>query len=199
MEPRTIDVQQIYDGLASKWRLLDLPSTLLGINRLRSMFHEAEGEVLDVACGTGENFKHLSGASSIVAFDVSSEMVKRARRRGGRASLAVADAQAMPFEDASFDTVVSAMSSCTFPDYVAAFSEMSRVLRPGGRLMLFEHGRSSVGWIARRQDRTASRVLQSSGCRHNRDPLADLEQAGLTVISHHRSHLGMVHRIVAVP
>ena len=62
------------------------------------------------------------------------------------------DGGALPYDDDSFDVVISAMSSCTFPDHAAAFREMERVGRPGGRILLLEHGRSSVGWIARHQD-----------------------------------------------
>ena len=109
--------------------------------------------------------------------------------------MVVGDAQELPFPRARFDTVVSAFSSCTFPDFVAAFREMVRVTKPGGRLLLVEHGRSSLGWIARRQDRNVERVYERSGCRNNRDVLADLSEAGLDPEEHVVSHLGMMNRI----
>jgi ubiquinone/menaquinone biosynthesis C-methylase UbiE len=126
-------------------------------------------------------------------------MIEEARRRGHQLGadvrLVVGDAQELPFPDARFDTVVSAFSSCTFPDYAAAFREMVRVTKPGGRVLLVEHGRSSVGWIARRQDRNIVRVYERSGCRNNRDVLADLAEAGLEPEEHAVSHLGMMNRI----
>jgi ubiquinone/menaquinone biosynthesis C-methylase UbiE len=155
--------------------------------------------VLDVACGTGENFQYLRKAASLTAFDLSPEMVEEAHRRrrqlGRDIRLLVADAQEMPFPDASFHTVVSALSSCTFPDHVAAFGEMVRVTRPGGRILLVEHGRSSVGWIARRQDRIIGRVYERSACRNNRDVAHELAEAGLEPVAHEVSHLGMLNRI----
>jgi hypothetical protein len=72
---------------------------------------------------------------------------------------------------------------------------MDRVTRPGGRILLLEHGRSSVGLIARRQDRNLERVFERSACRNNRDVLADLAEAGLEPTSHVVSHLGMMNRI----
>lgn len=196
----TEDVRLRYDQMAGNWRLLGIQDSLLLINRLRKrQFSGAGGDVLDVACGTGENFPHLRRAASVTAFDLSPEMVEESRRRRGQLGLEirllVGDAQDMPFADDSFDSVVSAFSSCTFPDHVAAFREMVRVTRPEGNILLVEHGRSSVGWIARRQDRNIERVYERSACRNNRDVTRELEEAGLSPTTHVVSHLGMMNRI----
>lgn len=195
------DVRQLYDGMASWWKWTSVPDTIIGITRLRrKLFNGAQGDVLDVACGTGENFRYLRDAASVVAVDLSPAMVAEARKRSDRMGLMVrieeADVVALPFEDDSFDVVVTAMSSCTFPDHVAAFREMERVVKPGGEIRLLEHGRSDIGWIARRQDRGVHKKLESGNCRNNRDPLAEIEAAGLRVVSHRRSHLGIVSRFV---
>lgn len=196
----TEQVRRRYDDMAGNWRLLGIVDSLLLINRLRrKQFSTARGDVLDVGCGTGENFEYLGKASSVTALDLSEEMIEEARRRrrqlGAEVRLVVGDAQELPFPRARFDTVVSAFSSCTFPDYVAAFEEMVRVTKPGGRVLLVEHGRSSLKWIARRQDRNIERVYERSGCRNNRDVLADLSEAGLDPEEHVVSHLGMMNRI----
>jgi ubiquinone/menaquinone biosynthesis C-methylase UbiE len=196
----TEQVRRRYDEMAGNWRLLGMVDSVLLINRLRKKHLSAvSGAVLDVACGTGENFPYLGKASSITALDLSPEMVEEARRRrrqlGIGVDLLVGDAQEMPFPDQSFDTVVSAMSTCTFSDHVAAFGEMRRVTRPGGRILLVEHGRSSVDWIARRQDHHIDRVYARSACRNNRDVGAELADAGLVPDSQAKSHLGMMNRI----
>ena len=201
--PRDLSTEQVrrrYDDMAGNWRLLGITDSLLLINRLRrKQFSKARGDVLDVGCGTGENFEYLARASSVTALDISAEMIEEAGRRrlqlGADVRLVVGDAQELPFPQASFDTVVSAFSSCTFPDYAAAYQEMLRVTKPGGRVLLVEHGRSSVGWIARRQDRNIERVYQRSACRNNRDVAADLAEAGLEPDEHVVSHLGMMNRI----
>lgn len=201
MRPLTTgDVRVLYDGMAGNWRLLGMVDALLMVNRLRRKhFSTATGDVLDVACGTGENFEHVEHCRSVTAFDLSPEMVDQARRRARQmrmeVTLMVGDAQEMPFSDHSFDTVISALSSCTFPDHRAAFTEMVRVTKPGGRILLLEHGRSSVGWIARRQDRNIERVYRRSGCRNNRDVPIELKHAGLNVVAHQISHLGMMNRV----
>ncbi|MGH8914961.1 MAG: class I SAM-dependent methyltransferase [Acidimicrobiia bacterium] len=197
----TARVRRLYDDMAGNWRLLGIIDFLLLVKRLRRMqFSQAAGDVLDVACGTGENFEFLSRAASVTAFDLSPEMMGEARRRtrqtGQQVALLAGDAQQMPFPDDCFDTVISAFSSCTFPDHVAAFHEMKRVAKPGGRILLVEHGRSTVGWIARRQDRNIERVMERSACRNNRDVAAELAEGGLDVVSHVASHLGMMNRFV---
>ena len=194
------EVRRRYDEMAGNWRMLGIIDWLLLVRRLRGKhFASASGEVLDVGCGTGENFAYLARAELVAALDLSTEMTSEAERRARQMGKAVAvlagDAQQMPFPDDRFDTVISAFSSCTFPDHVAAFREMVRVTRPGGRILLLEHGRSSFGPIARRQDRNVERVYERSGCRNNREVLADLAVAGLVPTSHLVSHLGMMNRI----
>ena len=196
----TEQVRRRYDDMAGNWRLLGISDALLLINRLRRKhFSGARGDVLDVGCGTGENFEYLNRAATVTALDISSEMIEEARRRqrqlGADIRLLIGDAQELPFAEARFDTVISAFSSCTFPDYAAAFREMVRVTKPGGRVLLVEHGRSTVGWIARRQDRNIERVYERSACRNNRDVSADLAEAGLEPTTRVVSHLGMMNRI----
>jgi ubiquinone/menaquinone biosynthesis C-methylase UbiE len=196
----TEQVRRCYDEMAGNWRMLGITDSLLLINRLRKkQFSNATGNVLDVACGTGENFEYLEMASSVTAFDLSPQMVEEAMRRTRQlrmeVCLSVGDAQAMSFPGNTFDTVISAFSSCTFPDHVAAFHEMTRVAKPGGRILLVEHGRSSVGWIARRQDRNIERVVERSACRNNRDVAAEMADGGLNAVSHVTSHLGMMNRV----
>jgi ubiquinone/menaquinone biosynthesis C-methylase UbiE len=78
----TGQVRRRYDEMADNWRLLGVVDSLLLINRLRKKhFSAASGAVLDVACGTGENFPYLRNAVSITAVDLSPEMVEEARRR----------------------------------------------------------------------------------------------------------------------
>jgi len=196
----TEEVRQSYDEAAGHWRLLGITDSLLLINRLRNKhFSPAFGEVLDVACGTGENFPYLTNADSVTALDLSTEMITESRRRtrqmGAEIPMLVGDAQQLPFTDNRFDTVISAFSTCTIPHYVTAFHEMVRVTRPGGRVLLLEHGRSSVGWISRRQDRNIERVCERSACRNNRDVSVELGRAGIEPASHVASHLGMMNRI----
>jgi ubiquinone/menaquinone biosynthesis C-methylase UbiE len=112
---------------------------------------------------------------------------------------ALADAEVLPFPDECFDTVVSSLSTCTFPHPANAVREMARVSKPSGRILLLEHGRSDRRWLGRWQDRHADRFAKPSGCHWNREPLEPAKTAGLRIITTRRNFLGIFHRITAVP
>jgi hypothetical protein len=88
------------------------------------------------------------------------------------------DTRALPFPDGSFDTVVDTFGLCSVDDPARAVAEMARVLRPGGRLLLLEHGRSDYQWLRQRMDAAAPRHLEKWGCLFNKD-IAAIVREGL--------------------
>jgi SAM-dependent methyltransferase len=128
-------------------------------------------------------------------------MLEIARREatalGRNVDLQVGDAQALEFPDKRFDTVVCTLSLCTIPDDRAAVAEVSRVLRPGGRLLLLEHVGSPVRAI-----RIGQRLLEPLMLRFEhdhllREPLEHLRAEGFEVEQLERSKLGIVERVAA--
>jgi ubiquinone/menaquinone biosynthesis C-methylase UbiE len=103
----------------------------------------ASGRTLEVAVGTGRNLPLYDQTVELTGVDFSPEMLALARRRaeelGRPVDLREADAEHLPFPDASFDTVVCTLSVCAIADRAAALAEMHRVLRPGGTLLLLDH------------------------------------------------------------
>lgn len=163
---------------------------------------QASGEVLEVAIGTGLNLSHYPTGIRLTGVDFSPAMLARARDRAARldrdVTLLEGDAQALPFPDAAFDTVVCTLGLCGVPDERAAIDEMHRVLRPGGLLLLLDHVGSHhrlIHFGQRLLERLSVRML---GDYQTRRPLPLVEQAGFTVRRRERLKLGTVERVAAV-
>jgi ubiquinone/menaquinone biosynthesis C-methylase UbiE len=120
-----------------------------------------------------------------------------AEKLGLDVTFRIMDTKTLEFPDESFDTVVSSLALCTFPDPLAALGEMKRVCRIDGRLLLLEHGRSERGWLGRFQDRREDAHAERFGCYWNREPLELVEEAGLKPISTRLAFLGILHEIEA--
>jgi methyltransferase OMS1 len=110
-----------------------------------------------------------------------------------------ADGPPERFPPASFDTVVSTFTLCSYDDPVAALRGMARALRPGGRLLLLEHGRASWGAVNGVLDRGAAEHRARWGCEWNRDVLGLLEAAGLQAERVSRWHFGSSYVVEARP
>src|SRR5712692_2220258 len=142
----------------------------------------ARGRVLDLGSGTGRNLPLLPRGTGAVAVDPSLDALKRARRRAANVPLVAGRAEALPFRDRTFDTVLSGLVFCSVGDVPRGLDEMKRVLRPAGELRMLEHVRSRVAWRARLQD-----LIQpvwtavAGGCHPNRDTEAAVEHAGFRV------------------
>jgi ubiquinone/menaquinone biosynthesis C-methylase UbiE len=137
--------------------------------RRRALLADVRGRVLEVGAGTGLNLPHYPAGVDLVLTEPQPSMLRKLRRR---APVVAAPAEALPFEDASFDVVVSTMVLCTVADPVAAVREMRRVLRPGGRLVFIEHVRAESPRLARWQDRLAAPWRAFAvGCRCNQPTL----------------------------
>ncbi len=93
----------------------------------------APARILEVGCGEGEMAEQLGESAEVVAVDQSPRMVELTARRGVDAH--VADVQALPFPDASFDAVLAAWMLYHVSDLDRGLEEIARVLRPGGRLV----------------------------------------------------------------
>lgn len=147
---------------------------------------DLEGQVLEIGCGTGANFAYYPAAAHVTATDYNAHMLRRAVDERGSAAATIelrqADIEALPFDDDSFDSVVSALVLCSVADQPRALAEMRRVLKPGGALRLFEHVRSDRRWVARLQQvGTPAWSFVAGGCHLNRDTVAAVVAAGFEI------------------
>jgi len=196
---------RIHDRSAADYRSGEwFRESLLGVRKYRErIFSGATGKVLDVACGYGLNFGVLPPNIQLTAIEFSPLMLDMAKRHADQLGLKVdireGDAEDLGFADNSFDTVISALSTCSFTDPIAALKEMRRVCKPDGNILLVEHGRSQNGLLGWYQDRNAVQMVEQGGCRWNQEPHELVREAGLEILSDERSLWGIFHSIRAVP
>jgi ubiquinone/menaquinone biosynthesis C-methylase UbiE len=148
----------------------------------------ARGRVLDLGAGTGANFPFFGAAAAEVhATEPDPFMRQRAAERARGAPRPVtlhdAPAEALPFPDGHFDTVVAMLVFCTVGDPARALAEVVRVLRPGGELRFYEHVRAPGAVAGRAQDWLAPVWRRiAAGCRPNRDTVRLIRAAGLEMV-----------------
>jgi len=161
----------------------------------------AAGRVLEVAIGTGLNLPHYPAEVAITGVELSPAMLAIARRRaaelGRTVDLHEGDAEHLPFQDGSFDTVVCALSLCTIPDPAAAIGEMRRVLVPGGRLLLLDHIGSTWPPIYAAQWLLERLTIRLAGEHFTRRQLPLVEAAGFDIVETERRKAGTAERIFA--
>jgi ubiquinone/menaquinone biosynthesis C-methylase UbiE len=184
------------DGIAALYDPLIAPLDLLGVRRWRQWaVGAARGRVLEIGVGTGLNLRYYRAAAEIFAIDPDGASLQRAAVRprsgnGARLTLYRASAEALPFANAVFDTVLGTLVFCSIPDAALALAEARRVLKPDGNFRLIEHVRAGNRAIAAAQDAVTPVWKQmAGGCHLNRDTLAAVERAGFQVRSVQR-HLG---------
>ena len=161
----------------------------------------AQGAVLEVGIGTGRNLAHYSSDARLVGLDLSPAMLAIAERRahdlGRTVDLWLGDAQALPFDAATFDTVVVTLALCSIPDHRQAVREMRRVLRDDGRLVWLEHVRSPLGPVRAVEWLLEPLSLRLAADSLLREPLESIAATGLQVEQLERSAWGIIERGVA--
>ena len=156
----------------SKWREL--------------LWSKLEGnKILEVGVGTGKNFPYYPSDVEITAIDFSQKMLDRAaekaRRGGMKIVLQQMDVQSLGFEDNIFDTVVATFVFCSVPDPVKGLTEIKRVCKPGGKVLLLEHVLSANRILAFLMNLLNPVVVKTMGPNINRETVENVSAGGLMV------------------
>lgn len=155
----------------------------------------ARGRTLELGCGGGINLPlyDREAVPVLVGVDPHPSLARTTRERARTLALPMrvheGQAEALPFGDASFDTVVTTFTLCSVADPVAALAEARRVLRPDGRLIFLEHGLSPDEEVARFQHRIEpvwKRI--AGGCHLTRPVTAGIEAAGFRLLEGDRGY-----------
>lgn len=203
--PATRRVAAYFDRHAPRYdrQMQTAERLLLGAHRDWAV-RQVDGQVLELGVGTGLNLPRYAPGVQVTGVELSEPMIEQARRRAADGALAaqvdlrVGDVQRLPLADDSVDAALSTYTFCSIPDPELAAGEALRIVRPGGRFVLVEHGSASGRLV-----RTAQRLLDPLFVRLQaehlcRDPLPYLQRAGWQVESVERTGFaGMVYKVVA--
>ncbi|MGZ3196496.1 MAG: class I SAM-dependent methyltransferase [Croceibacterium sp.] len=145
----------------------------------------AEGRVFEIGCGGGLNhpFYDTAKVTSFAGIDPNGALLEKARQsaraKGWQADIREGKGEAIPFANGSFDTVVCTYTLCSVDDEAQVLSELRRILRPGGRILFLEHGRSPDPGPARWQRRIEPVWKRLMGNCHLTRPVSEtIGQAG---------------------
>ncbi|MBB3664049.1 ubiquinone/menaquinone biosynthesis C-methylase UbiE [Prauserella sediminis] len=199
-------MRQDYDAYAARYdqETSIYEQVMLGDGRAWAC-SQARAEVLEVAIGTGRNLPFYPRDSRLSGVELSPAMLARARARAGElgrdVQLVEGDAQALPFRDAAFDTVVCTLGLSSIPDDRVAVAEMHRVLRPGGHVVLLGHVASPhrpLRGLQRLLERFPAVVgAPRPADRQTRQVVPLLCAAGFTVLYRGRTRGGIIERVTA--
>jgi ubiquinone/menaquinone biosynthesis C-methylase UbiE len=163
----------------------------------------ARGEVLEVAVGAGANFHYYPEDVHVTAVDFSNAMLSKAKEsavdNGVRAHFMQSDIESISFPENSFDTIVSTLSFCGYDNPAGVLKSFSRWCKPGGQILLMEHGLSSNRFIGSTQKLIEPIFLRMVGCHMDRDMIRIFQQSPIHI--HHMEHymFNTVHLVWASP
>lgn len=202
MSNTTASVARVYDRVARFYDLMEAPMDWMGgTERRRRVLSRATGDVLEIGVGTGINFEHYPADVRLHGIDISEQMLRRARDRAARVgqsvTLETADVEALPYADASFDTVTATCVFCSVGDPVRGLQEVRRVVRPKGRVLLMEHVRPENPVLGKLFDLLTPLTRRLMGPEINRRTEENVRAARMKIVSVRRD--GIWREIEARP
>ncbi|WP_371018403.1 class I SAM-dependent methyltransferase [Pseudalkalibacillus sp. JSM 102089] len=167
----------------------------------KKLLAKASGDVLELSVGTGTNFPLYPNIRSLTAVDFSEEMVRYAREAAKETrypcTIIEEDVEVVVFKENSFDTVVSTLSMCSYPHPNVVLEQMAKWCKPGGQVLLFEHGISSNRIVSHLQKKLDPVLSEKIGCHVDRNIVQLLENSSLRVTAVDSHFLGIFHLVFA--
>ncbi|KAK9386811.1 S-adenosyl-L-methionine-dependent methyltransferase [Lipomyces mesembrius] len=206
-EAKPRDTTQTYEELAKQYdRIIGRDELFMGLSFWRKdVTKQATGDVLEVSCGTGRNISYLNipAVKSITFVDASAQMVEQTKEKFKdhypkyqHAQFLAKKVEDLPL-DKKYDTVFETFGLCSHEDPVYVLMHLQDLLKPGGKIVLLEHGRGTWDFVNRILDKSAASRAEVFGCRWNLDIGEIVRKSGLVIDEESRSHFGTTWTIIA--
>lgn len=188
MDKKTLLEKKRYDRIAWIYDIFQAPmEKLIKSDEVRNrIFQMAKGpKILEVGVGTGRNIPYYPPNIEVTAIDLSPKMLEKAKKKlnltRAKVNLMEADVQNLPFPSAFFDSAVATFVFCSVPDPIQGLSELKRVVKPEGRIILLEHIRIDRPIIGPLMDLLNPIVVRIIGANINRQTIKNVQIAGLKI------------------
>lgn len=169
----------------------------------KTLFKNLEGKVLYVGMGTGLETINFPTKLDVTAIDLSYSMLEhskiRVKKYQGKMHLCQMNAEISAFRDKTFDTVVTVCVLCTVAHPIPCLEELKRVLKPDGKLVMFEHVLSKNPLYALALKTMSNFTEFLEGTFLDRDTVNNAEKAGFRILTHQNVYLDIVKALVAKP
>jgi ubiquinone/menaquinone biosynthesis C-methylase UbiE len=169
----------------------------------RQLLSYAKGCVLEVCVGAGYNFKFYPCQVNITATDLSARMVEKAKlvaaENGSRAEFIVSAVEDLQLQPQSFDTIVSTLSMCAYEDPGEVLNQFNNWCKPGGIILLMEHGLSKYGFLRWLQRKWSPYHYNKMGCHLDRDMVSIISKSKLKIKKIERKVVGIIILVWAAP
>jgi ubiquinone/menaquinone biosynthesis C-methylase UbiE len=183
-------VLEVYDKHASTYDKRTSMMEKFFHDKVSKIFKLLHGEVLEVGVGTGNNLKNYNNSTNITALDWSPRMILYTKLKVKKLNLTnirdfvVGDVQKLDeyFQASSFDFIVSRCVFCSVPNPVKGLNQIAKALKPNGKLIQIEHGKSNftpLNWLMKAIDPF---TLKAEGFHIKRDHLKNLDRAGFKLL-----------------
>ncbi len=198
-------IRRRYNRMALLYDLMELPMERMRFAAWRSRLRDriTGPRALEVGVGTGKNIPFYPDGVSVTAIDFSSRMLARAqvaaRRYDKRIDFREMDVQRLNLPVHCFDTLFATFVFCSVPDAVLGLTELRRVCKPGGRLLLLEHMRPGNFWLGLLFDALNPLTVRMTGANINRRTIENIKKAGWKIEFARPLSLDIVWWIEATP
>lgn len=202
-QKETERTQKRYQRISSFYDRMEVVAEKRYKNWRSLIWEKVQGPtVLEVGVGTGMNMPYYPKGVAMTAVDLTPGMLAQAEKKANELNLDVhlqlGDIQTLDFPDDSFDEIVATFVFCSVPNPILGLSNMRRMVKENGRILLLEHMRADNDGVGLLMDALNPMVVRMMGANINRRTVENIEASGLTIKQVETLSWGGIFKLIVV-